>query len=56
MVIYCGIFLTLAPGAIFTTLSFLCNLQMGPIGYRVTMLAKDKHSSLLGPIVSHEVL
>ncbi len=48
-----------APGAIFTTLHFLCNLWMGPISWgvtlhRVRMLTRDNHSCLLDPFVSYE--
>ncbi len=47
------------PGAIFTIPYFICNLQMDPISKRVTLHlvvkpCKDKHSILLGPIVSYK--
>jgi hypothetical protein len=47
------------PVAVFTSLHFLHNLQMGAMS-RVLhytwlkRLARDKHSSLLGPFVSYE--
>ncbi len=42
---------------VFTTLHFLCNLQLGPISWSVTLnhYVRDKPSSLLGPFVSYEV-
>ncbi len=48
-----------APGAVFTTLHFILNLQMGPISNVLhhTMLerfAEDKHPSLTGSFVSFE--
>ncbi len=44
-------------GTVIKTFPFLCNLQMDPISYGVTILswkslAKDKCYSLLGPFVS----
>ncbi len=58
-----------SPGDTFTTLYFLCNLEMGPyatvldpanlfslvLNYtRVERIARDKHPSLLGTFVSQE--
>ncbi len=48
-----------APGAVFTTLHFLCNLQKGPVSYsvlytRLERLGKDKHSSLMGPFITYD--
>jgi hypothetical protein len=42
---------------VFTMLHFICKLRMGPISYifvlrRSTILARDKHFSLLGPLIS----
>ncbi len=39
----------------FTTLHFLCKLGIGPISQNVPFhFARNQHSSLLGPFVSHE--
>ncbi len=48
-----------APGTVFTTLHFLCNLQMGQTVQSVTLqkaakFGKFKHSSLLGLFISCE--
>ncbi len=49
----------MAPGTVFRTFHFLCNLQMD-LKYRVLHyvylegLATDKDSSLLGPFVSYK--
>ena len=49
----------MAPSTVSTTLHFLLNLRMGSISYSVTLysakrLSSDKHSSLLGALVSCE--
>ncbi len=46
-------------GTVFTTLYFLCNLQMGPKAQvlyyiRLERIARKKHSSLLGPFESYQ--
>ncbi len=51
-------FIVQAPWEILT-LRFLCNLRMGPKSYSETLLqaerlARDKHSSLLGPFITYE--
>jgi hypothetical protein len=51
----------MAPGLAFTTLHFLCNLQIDPIGRKSVLhypelerLALDKQSNLLDQFVSYE--
>ncbi len=39
------------PRTSFATLHFLWNIQIGPISKRLIILARDKHSSLLGQFI-----
>jgi hypothetical protein len=45
----------MGPGAVFTTIVFLCNLRNGTVSKSVMLnLAMEKHSRLLGKFVSYK--